>query len=89
MELEESDGEIKKERISISKRIRIKKKSDPKKKIKKYLRIFAWIIVVAIFITTLIVLFSESDLRYENTKKPKSRVEIIPSTKDFSVNFNL
>lgn len=89
MELEESDGEVKKERIRVRKRIRIKKKPDPKKKIKKYLRIFAWIVVIAIFITTLIVLFSESDLRYENTKKPKSRVEIIPSTKDFSVNFNL
>ena len=89
MELEESDGEVKKERIRVRKRIRIKKKPDPKKKIKKYLRIFAWIVVVAIFIITLIVLFSESDLRYENTKKPKSRVEIIPSTKDFSVNFNL
>ena len=89
MELEESDGEIKKERIIVRKRIRIKKKPDPKKKIKKYLRIFAWIVVIAIFITTLIVLFSESDLRYENTKKPKSRVELNPSTKDFSVNFNL
>mgnify|MGYP006914605420 CR=1 FL=1 len=89
MEFEESDGEIKKERIRIRKRIRVKKKPDPKKKIKKYLRIFAWIIVVAIFITTLIVLFSESDLRYENTKKPNSTVEIIPSTKDFSENNNL
>ncbi len=89
MELEESDGEIKKERIRVRKRIRIKKKPDPKKKIKKYLRFFAWIVVIAIFITTLIVLFSESDLRYENTKKPKSRVELNPSTKDFSVNFNL
>lgn len=89
MELEESDDEIKKERIRIRKRIRIKKKPDPRKKIKKYLRIFAWIVVIAIFITTLIVLFSESDLRYENTKKPKSRMEINTTSKEVSINFNL
>lgn len=73
--LETEDG--KEKRIRVRKRIRIKKKRDPKKKLKKIVRIIVWIIVVISFLVTIVVLFSESEIGYENTKKSKAKKEII------------
>ncbi len=75
--METNEQESKGERIRVRKRIRVKKKPNPKKKLKKILRIVAWILVIATFIGTLIVIFSESDIRYENAKKTKSKLDII------------
>ncbi|MBS1764986.1 MAG: hypothetical protein JSS90_08485 [Bacteroidetes bacterium] len=72
-QIEEEEGKGK--RIRVRKRIRIKKKSDPKKKMKKIFRIIVWILVIISFIATIVVLFSESDITYQQTKKQKVKTE--------------
>lgn len=62
-------------KIRVRKRIRIKKKRDPKKKIKKIVRIIVWIVVVVGFVATLVMLFSEADISYEKNKKSKGKIE--------------
>ncbi len=59
----EDNNEIKHERIRVKKRIKIKKKSDPKSKIKKMAARVLWVVVVILFIYALITMVKESDIR--------------------------
>jgi len=59
----EDNSEIKHERIRVKKRIKIKKKSDPKSKIKKVVARVLWVVVVILFIYALITMVKESDIR--------------------------
>jgi hypothetical protein len=68
-----SDGDSghhrKKRRIKIRKRVRIKRKSSPKKKARKMLETVAWVLIVAAFIVTLVVLVLQLDLNTKVKKK--------------------
>lgn len=63
-----ASGHRRRKRIKIRKRVRIKRKSSPKKKLRKVLESVAWVLVIAAFIVTLVVLMLQLDL---NSKKKK------------------
>lgn len=65
-------GPPKRRKIRVRKRIRIRKKSSFKKKLKKYAEKAFWVLIVAAFITALIVMFSELDIKDERLKKGKN-----------------
>lgn len=67
-------------RTRVRKRIRIKKKSNPKRKIKKILERLIWIIIIAGFITTLVILVKTLDIKDENIKKKKSKTSFNSNT---------
>jgi hypothetical protein len=56
-------------RIKVRKRVRIKRKSSPKKKVKKVLSTIAWIVVIAAFIVTIVVLVLQLDLNSKHRNK--------------------
>lgn len=56
-------------RIKVRKRVRIKRRSSPKKKIKKVLSTIAWIVVIAAFIVTIVVLVLQLDLNSKHRNK--------------------
>lgn len=58
-----------KKRIKIRKRVRIKRKTSPKKKAKKVLETLAWVLIVAAFIITIIVLILQLDLNSKHRNK--------------------
>lgn len=60
-------------RTRVRKRIRIKKKSSPKRKIKKILERLLWLIVIAGFIATLVIMIKQLDIRDESVKKKKTK----------------
>ena len=55
-------------KIKIRKRVKIKRKSSPKKRVKKTFETIIWIIVVAAFVTTLVILILQLDLNTKNKK---------------------
>ncbi len=59
----EENNEIKRERIRVKKRIKIKKKSDPKSKFKKGLVPVVWVIIILLFIYMLVVMVKEADIK--------------------------
>lgn len=65
-------GLPKRRKIRVRKRIRIRKKSSFKKKLKKYAERAFWILIVVAFITALVVMFSELDIKDERLKKGKN-----------------
>jgi hypothetical protein len=56
-------------RIKIRRRVRIKKKSSPKKKAKKLLETVAWVLILAAFIITLLVMVLQLDLTTRSKKR--------------------
>lgn len=56
-------------RLKVRKRIRVKKKHSPKKKIKKFFEMVLWAIFIIGFAITLIYLFKELDLSDARFKK--------------------
>ncbi len=58
-------------KIRVRKRIRIRKKPSAKKKIRKYAERAFWILLVAGFITAVIIMVIELDIRDERLKKAK------------------
>lgn len=58
-------------KIRVRKRIRIRKKPSAKKKIKKYAERAFWILLIAGFITALIIMVVELDIRDDRLKKAK------------------
>jgi uncharacterized membrane protein YagU involved in acid resistance len=64
MEAPENSEEHKKgKRIRVRKRIRVKKKTDPKNRVRKVIRIVLWIAIVISFISTLVIMVKEADIR--------------------------
>ncbi len=59
----------KRRRIKVRRRIRIKKRSSPKKKARKTMETIAWILIIAAFVMTLIILVLQLDLNDKRTKK--------------------
>lgn len=55
-------------KIKIRKRVKIKRKASPKKRVKKTFETIIWIIVVAAFVTTLVILILQLDLNTKNKK---------------------
>ena len=55
-------------KIKIRKRVKIKRKASPKKRVKKSFETIIWIIVVAAFVTTLVILILQLDLNTKNKK---------------------
>ncbi len=80
--LDDSSGgrRRRKKRIKVRKRVRIKRKSSPKKKARKVLEKVAWILLIAAFIITLLVLVLQLDLSSKHRKK-SSGMLTIPVTK--------
>jgi hypothetical protein len=60
-------------KIRVRKRIRIRKKPSAKKKLKKYAERAFWVLVVVGFITALIILVMELDIRDDRYKKAKPK----------------
>lgn len=58
-------------KIRVRKRIRIRKKPSAKKKIKKYAERAFWILLIAGFITALIIMVIELDIRDDRLKKAR------------------
>lgn len=66
-------GQRRRRRVRVRKRIRIKKKSDPKKKIKKLAEKVIWVVIIAGFITTIIIMMRQLDTeKYKASKKKKA-----------------
>ena len=63
------DHKRKRKRIKVRRRIRIKKRSSPKKKARKTMESIAWVVIVAAFIATLVILILQLDLNDKRTKK--------------------
>lgn len=63
----ESSGRRRK-KIKIRKRVKIKRKSSPKKRVKKTFETIIWVIVVAAFVATLVILILQLDLNTKNKK---------------------
>jgi hypothetical protein len=59
-------------RIKIRKRVKIKRKESPKKKARKLIETVAWVIVVAAFIVTLIILLLQLDFSSKQRQKSRS-----------------
>jgi hypothetical protein len=56
-------------KIKIRRRVRIKKKSSPKKKAKKLVETVAWVLILAAFIITLLVMVLQLDLTTRSKKR--------------------
>ncbi|MFM9055585.1 MAG: hypothetical protein ACKOQY_02710 [Bacteroidota bacterium] len=56
-------------KIKIRQRVRIKRKSNPKKRVKKMLETIAWILIIAAFVVTIVVLVMQLDFNSKNKKK--------------------
>lgn len=56
-------------RIKIRKRVRIKRKTSPQKKAKKILQAIAWVVIIAGFIVTIVVLVLQLDLSSKHRNK--------------------
>lgn len=82
---EENEGEIieehlssngshrkrRRKKIKIRKRVKIKRKASPKKKAKKMIETISWVIIIAAFVTTLVVMMLHLDLNPKSKKTPK------------------
>jgi len=64
----DSSSRRRRKKVKIRKRVKIKRKASPKKRIKKTFEIIIWIIVVAAFVTTLVILILQLDLNTKNKK---------------------
>ena len=56
-------------RIKVRRRIRIKKRTSPKKKAKRTMETVAWVVIIAAFLICLIILILQLDLNDKRTKK--------------------
>lgn len=70
-------------RIKVRRRIRIKKRTSPKKKARKTMETIAWVLIIAAFVMTLIILILQLDLNDKRTKKSLGKdVTLIENTLD-------
>ena len=77
------DSHRKRKRIKVRRRIRIKKRTNPKKKAKKTMENIAWVVIVAAFLATLIILVLQLDLNDKRTKKSMGKsVSMIENSVD-------
>ena len=65
----EGGSKRRRKKIKIRQRVRIKRKSNPKKRAKKMLETIAWILIIAAFLVTIIVLVMQLDFNSKNKKK--------------------
>jgi hypothetical protein len=63
-------------RVKVRKRIRVKRKKNPKKKIRKLLEKVIWTIVIVAFVITLFYLLNELDLSDRRYKKKTFHQEL-------------
>lgn len=56
-------------KIKIRKRVRIKRKKSPKKKAKKLIETIAWVVIVAAFLITLLIMVLQLDLTTRTKKR--------------------
>jgi hypothetical protein len=63
-------------RIKIRKRVKIKRKTSPKKKAKKLLETVAWVLVMAAFLITLVMLILQLD--FSSKHRQRKRTELLP-----------
>jgi hypothetical protein len=63
-----SSNRRRRKKIKIRKRVKIKRKASPKKRAKKTIETIIWILVLAAFITTLVILILQLDLNTKNKK---------------------
>lgn len=88
-----SDGSQRKRRrrkIKIRKRVKIKRKASPKKKAKKMIETISWVIIIAAFVTTLIVMMLHLDLNPKSKKTPKvSELNNTYQQKTQEINFTI
>jgi|GEM_PF-3391912 len=68
---DQQDDELRGERVRIRKRIRVKKKKSPKRKIRKLLDRVVWTVIIAAFVLTLFYLLRELDLNDKKFKRKK------------------
>lgn len=75
---EQSSAHPHKRRRRVRKRIRIKKRTNPKRKIKKYLERLIWLVVIALFIATLVIMIKQLEIVDPDmkSKKKKSSLDI-------------
>lgn len=77
--IEATEGEVqhghgrRRKRVKIRRRIRIKKKISKKRKARKTLETLAWVLIIAAFLTTLIILILQLDLTDKRTKKAQGK----------------
>lgn len=64
-----STGRRRRRKIKIRKRVKIKRKSTPKKKVRKAMQTLSWILIVAAFLITLIILVLQLDFSAKNKKR--------------------
>ena len=70
--IDETTEDIKgrrRKRIKVRRRVRIKKKSSPKKKAKKLVETVAWVLILAAFIITLLIMVLQLDLTTRSKKR--------------------
>ena len=65
-------------KIKIRKRVKIKRKASPKKRVKKTFETILWIIVVAAFVITLVILILQLDLNTKNKKVRSTGINTVP-----------
>lgn len=87
---ENSEEEIQKhgrrrKRIKVRRRIRIKKRTSPKKKAKKTMETVAWVLIIAAFVMTLIILILQLDLKDRRTKKSQGKEVSMIEKNEFTV----
>ena len=63
-------------KVKVRKRVRVKKKSSPRKRARKLLETIIWICVIGAFITTLVMLIAQMDLK-SNKPTPKKTTQIL------------
>lgn len=74
------------QRVKVRKRIRVRKKKSSKRKIKKIFEYLLWFIVIAGFITTLVIMIKEleiSDEKYKKKKKSDSSFNLMIPRNDY------
>jgi len=84
-ELDDSKQGRKRRRIKIRRRIRIKKRTSPKKKAKKTMETVAWILIIAAFIITLVIMILQLDLNDKRTKNWRGKAVSINNSLPLSV----
>ena len=80
-ETDSENGQRVRRRVKIRKKVRIRKKSDPKKKLKKMMERTFWILLVAGFVTAIVIFIVESDIR--DPKQKKLQQKQLPSGKTY------
>ncbi len=79
--LQDTDKHTRKRRVKVRKRIRVKKKSGPKKRLKKLIETIAWVIVLTAFIITLIMLVRQLEFNPKTKGRKTTELNVKPSVR--------